>query len=265
MIEYPNIDPVIVDFGYNLKITWYSLSYVFGILFGGYYAKFLSRYFKLKISSEKIDDFITWIIIGIIIGGRLGYVIFYKPLYYLNNPVEILKTYNGGMSFHGAILGILLSSYYFCRQYKLPLFTVLDLVAISAPFGIFFGRIANFINGELYGRETDFVLAMIFPDGGNVARHPSQLYEALIEGLLLFIIMQIAVFKFQILNKFSGSAISLFLIGYGTGRFFLEFFREPDSHLGLLILNLSMGQLLCLLMITSGFILTIRQIKNSCN
>ena len=189
--------------------------------------------------------------IGIIIGGRLGYVIFYNPDYYLNNLLEIFKLWNGGMSFHGGFIGVVFAVIYSSKISKIAILILSDLIAIVAPIGIFFGRLANFINGELYGRITNHSFGMIFPNAGNSPRHPSQLYEAFFEGFLLFIIMLLFIKFTNILNK-KGLITALFLSCYGSFRFIIEFFREPDANIGLLYFNFSMGQLLSLPMIIVG-------------
>ena len=189
--------------------------------------------------------------IGIIIGGRLGYVIFYNPDYYLNNLLEIFKLWNGGMSFHGGFIGVVFAVIYSSKISKTPILILADLIAIVAPIGILFGRLANFINGELYGRITNHSFGMIFPNAGNSPRHPSQLYEAFFEGFLLFIIMLLFIKFTNILNK-KGLITALFLSCYGSFRFMIEFFREPDANIGLLYFNFSMGQLLSLPMIIVG-------------
>jgi phosphatidylglycerol:prolipoprotein diacylglycerol transferase len=189
--------------------------------------------------------------IGIIIGGRLGYVIFYNPDYYLNNLLEIFKLWNGGMSFHGGFIGVVFAVIYSSKISKTAILILADLIAIVAPIGIFFGRLANFINGELYGRITNHSFGMIFPNAGNSPRHPSQLYEAFFEGFLLFIIMLLFIKFTNILNK-KGLITALFLSCYGSFRFMIEFFREPDANIGLLYFNFSMGQLLSLPMIIVG-------------
>jgi phosphatidylglycerol:prolipoprotein diacylglycerol transferase len=246
MIPYHNIDPVIASFGV-LKISYYSLSYVIGILFGWYYACFLSQKFALPITKKQIEDFITWVIISIIIGGRLGHVLFYDPIWYFTHPIEILKTYEGGMSFHGAIIGVLIASFFYAKSQKIQMSIITDLICTVGPFGIMLGRIANFINGELYGRFTDVPWGMIFPDSPEFPRHPSQIYEAASEGLLIFIIMNIAAFKF---NAFQQKYLQtgLFLISYGIARSICEIFREPDDIFWIF----TEGQLLSIPMIVLG-------------
>ena len=243
-----NFDPVAFAL-FSFEIRWYSLAYIFGIIFGWIYCK------KILIKNQNtlnlFDDFISYLIVGIILGGRLGYVIIYNPIYYFQNPLEILMIWNGGMSFHGAVIGIVIASFLFSKKNNLDYFIFLDLIAMSSPIGIFLGRIANFINSELYGRETDIVWSVKFMMIDNLSRHPSQIYEALFEGIILFILLNF------IFNKFlfkTGVISSLFLIYYSTFRFFIEFTREPDSQVGYLFLNLTMGQIISVVFLTLGLI-----------
>ena len=245
-----NFDPV--AFGiFSLEIRWYSLAYIFGIILGWIYCK------KKLITDKNIltlfDDFITYLIIGIIIGGRLGYVLFYNSKYYLENPIEILMVWNGGMSFHGGLIGIIVASKLFSSQHKIDPFIFLDLVALSAPIGIFFGRVANFINSELYGRATDLPWSVKFILIDDIKRHPSQLYEAFFEGIILFIILMYVFNKNYLKN--SGQISGLFLILYSFFRFFTEFFRSPDPQIGYLILSLTLGQLISVLFLMIGSLL----------
>ena len=244
-----NFDPVALQV-FSVEIRWYSLAYIFGLIFGWIYCtKFLiSENTKKKL----FDDYITYLIIGVILGGRLGYVIIYNPKYFFNNFSEIFMIWNGGMSFHGGVIGIILTTIIFCKKNKQDFFYFSDLVALSAPIGLFLGRIANFINSELYGRETDVFWSVKFLAIDNLNRHPSQIYEAILEGLLLFIILNYLVSRF---NKKDGYISSLFLIFYSIFRFLIEFTREPDEHLGLLFLNLSMGQLISILVFFIGILL----------
>ena len=244
-----NFDPVAFQV-FSFEIRWYSLAYIFGLLFGWIYCKkFLIHE---KIIRKLFDDFITYIIIGIIIGGRLGYILIYNPKHFLNNLIEIPMIWNGGMSFHGAVIGIIFASFIFCKIHKQNFFYFTDLVAASAPIGIFLGRIANFINSELYGRETELFWSVKFIQIDNLNRHPSQIYEALFEGLILFIILNFFYKKF---SKKIGLISSLFLIFYSIFRFLIEFTRAPDSHLGLFILNLTMGQIMSMIFLISGLYL----------
>ncbi|MDB4232807.1 prolipoprotein diacylglyceryl transferase [Candidatus Pelagibacter sp.] len=245
-----NFDPVAFQI-FSLEIRWYSLAYIAGISLGWLYCK------KKLIKDPRIlslfDDFITYLIIGIILGGRIGYALFYNLKYYLDNPFEILMIWSGGMSFHGGLIGVIIATKLFSNKYKIDQFIFLDLVALSAPIGIFFGRIANFINSELYGRQTDVAWSVQFTLIDNIKRHPSQLYEALFEGIILFFILGYF-FKKNYLKK-PGQISGLFLIFYSLFRFFIEFFRLPDSQIGYLILNLSLGQLISIIFLILGAIL----------
>ncbi len=244
-----NFDPVAFNI-FSLEIRWYSLSYIFGIIFGwSYCKKKLIDNYKLQ---KLFDDYIFYLIIGIILGGRLGYVIIYNLNYYFYNPLEILMIWQGGMSFHGAVIGIILVTYIFSIKKKIGTFYLLDLVALSAPIGIFFGRISNFLNSELYGKETEFFWSVKFILIDNLNRHPSQIYEAIFEGLILFIILNFIISR---KNKNEGYISSLFLIFYSTFRFFIEFTREPDAHIGLVLFNLTMGQLLSIIVFLAGIFL----------
>ena len=251
-----NFDPVAFEF-LTFEIRWYSLSYIAGIVLAWIYIK----KFILKETeySKYIDDLISYVIIGVIIGGRLGYVIFYNFEYYINNPLEILMIWTGGMSFHGGVLGVIISTYLFCKKNKLSTFYFLDLISLSAPIGIFLGRIANFINSELYGTRTDFFLAVIFEKVDTVSRHPSQLYEAFFEGIILFILLNFIYKKY--INHKPGELSALFLIFYSVFRFIIEFTREPDAHIGLVFMELSQGQVMSILFFVVGLI--ILKIKNA--
>ena len=251
-----NFDPVAFEF-LTFEIRWYSLSYIAGIVLAWIYIK----KFILKETeySKYIDDLISYVIIGVIIGGRLGYVILYNFEYYISNPLEILMIWTGGMSFHGGVLGVIISTYLFCKKNKLSTFYFLDLISLSAPIGIFLGRIANFINSELYGTRTDFFLAVIFEKVDTVSRHPSQLYEAFFEGIILFILLNFIYKKY--INYKPGVLSALFLIFYSVFRFIIEFTREPDAHIGLVFMELSQGQVMSILFFVVGLI--ILKIKNA--
>ena len=254
-MNFPAIDPIAFTIG-PLAVRWYSLSYIIGILIGLILInKFIITY-KKNITKNDVYDLLNYLILGIIIGGRLGYVFFYNLEFYFYNPFEILKIWNGGMSFHGAMVGIIISIGWFSFKNNKSFFDLTDIICLVSPIGIFFGRIANFINGELYGKVTDHAFGIIFPRGGELPRHPSQLYEAFFEGLILFIILN-CLFFFTNLKSKSGIISSLFLILYGIFRFFIETLREPDAHIGLLWNLLSMGQLLCVPMIASGIVLLV--------
>ena len=245
-----NFDPVAFNL-FSLEIRWYSLSYIFGILFAWIYCK------KFLIKEEKIlnlfDDLISYIIIGVILGGRLGYVFFYNLNYYSKNVLEIFMIWEGGMSFHGGLLGVILSTYIFSKKNNINPFIFLDTISMSAPIGIFLGRMANFINSELYGRETDLFWSVKFEKVDNIFRHPSQIYEAIFEGIILFVLLNF-LFKKQF-YKSAGLISSLFLIFYSSFRFFIEFTREPDVQIGYIFLNLTLGQLLSFLFFTFGLFL----------
>lgn len=256
MIIFPDIDPVIISFG-PLAISWYSLSYVAGILLGWAYSNKLLALSPSYVSKKNIEDFVTWLIIGVIIGGRLGHVIFYDPAKYLTNPVEILKTYEGGMSFHGGILGAGLAAYLFCKKYNLKFLALGDLISNTAPIGLALGRVANFINAELYGKPSDVPWAVIFPMTDGLPRHPTQIYEALLEGVVLFLIMQYFAYKHHLLKN-PGQMSGLFLIFYSFFRSFIEFFKEPDTYNGLIAGYFTMGQILCLPMIGLGLYLMLK-------
>ncbi|RPG95107.1 MAG: prolipoprotein diacylglyceryl transferase [Candidatus Pelagibacter sp. TMED286] len=247
-----NLDPVLLDFGF-ISIRWYSLAYVFGILIGWWFGKKIISHIlnnsSLKFKIYDFDDLITYLIISIIIGGRIGYIFFYNFAYYIENPLDIIKIWEGGMSFHGALIGIIIGTYLFSSKKNVPTFFMLDIIACVAPIGIFFGRIANFINGELVGKVTTVSWGVIFPTIDMLPRHPSQLYEAILEGVILFLILNIIVFKKQYRL---GKCSYLFLICYGVLRIVGEFFREPDSNIGYLFNLLSMGTILSILMILSG-------------
>ena len=249
-----NFDPVAIQI-FSVEIRWYSLAYVFGILVGWILSK------KIFISNlnikEKFDDFITYAIIGIIVGGRLGYILFYNLSYYSNNFFEIFKIWQGGMSFHGGLLGIIIVSIWFSKKNNHNPFDYLDIISIVAPIGIFFGRIANFINSELYGIETNLPWAVKFIKVDNLYRHPSQLYEAIFEGLILFFILLF--FKKKKFAKNPGFISGLFLFFYSIFRFCIEFVRVPDDQLGYLIFSLTMGQIISFIFLTIGVYLIINK------
>ena len=254
-----NFDPVLIDFGF-LQIRWYSISYILGILLGWAYASKLIRktakdkYSVDNITKTQLDDLIIYLILGIIIGDRLGYIILYNFQYYSQNIIEIFKIWEGGMSFHGGLLGVVISILVFSNKNKLNFFKFSDIVSCVAPIGIFLGRIANFINGELYGKISNLPWAVIFPNGGSVSRHPSQIYEALLEGVLLFILINFLALKKNLLIK-TGYISGLFLILYSILRIFSEIFREPDSHIGYIFNYFSLGILLSLLTLIIGFVI----------
>ena len=257
-----NLDPVLFDLGF-VVIRWYSLAYVFGIIIGWWLGKKIIKHIlkdtKIKFNLNDFDDLISNLIISIIVGGRLGYVIFYNFNYYVSNPIDIFKVWEGGMSFHGALLGIIIGTYIFSKKKNIPTFFLLDIIACVSPIGIFFGRIANFINSELVGKATNVTWGVIFPLIDKMPRHPSQLYEAILEGFILFLILNILIFK----KKYKvGMSSSLFLIYYGVFRVVSEIFREPDAQLGYLFDLFSMGTILSFAMTLSGFIILFFLKKN---
>jgi phosphatidylglycerol---prolipoprotein diacylglyceryl transferase len=255
-IPFPHIDPVLVQVG-PLAIRWYALAYIAGIVLGWRLARRLVALPPVVASREQIDDFVTWVTLGIILGGRLGYVLFYRPDYYLFHPLEILAVWQGGMSFHGGALGVAVALFLFCRQQRLDLLAFADRVAAVVPIGIFLGRLANFANGELWGRVTDVSWGMVFPTGGPEPRHPSQLYQAGLEGLALFVLLQVLVWRPAIRAR-RGFVTGAFLVGYGLARLVGELFRQPDAHLGFLVAGITMGQLLSLPMVLAGGWLMLR-------
>ena len=245
-----NFDPVAFEI-FSLEIRWYSLAYILGISLGWLYCK--KKLIKDQKTLNIFDDYITYIIIGIILGGRIGYAIFYNLEYYLESPIEILMVWNGGMSFHGGLIGVIVASKFFSIKHKTNQFIFLDLVALSAPIGIFFGRIANFINSELYGRVADIPWSVQYTLIDDIKRHPSQLYEAFLEGIILFFILNYF-FKKNYLKK-PGQISALFLIFYSLFRFFVEYFRSPDPQIGFLMLNLTLGQLISAVFLIIGMLL----------
>ena len=251
-INFPQIDPIAISLG-PIAIRWYALAYIAGLLLGWRYCRRLANRPPVRLSARAIDDFLLWVALGVILGGRLGYILFYKPAYYLANPIEVLFIWQGGMSFHGGLLGVAVAIVLFARKEAVPVLTVADIVAGAAPIGLFFGRIANFVNGELFGRATDLPWGVVFPHGGPVPRHPSQLYEAGLEGLVLFLILY-ALVRMGALQR-TGTLTGAFLIGYAVSRLLVELVRQPDQHLGFLIGGATMGQLLSVPMLLAGLAL----------
>ncbi len=249
-LPFPNIDPILVSIG-PFAIRWYALAYVSGIVLAWRWVLWLMNRGNDALSKKDADDFLVWATLGIILGGRLGYALFYKPGDYLAQPWEILFIWQGGMSFHGGLLGTIVAVIWFCRRRGLALFAVGDLIAFGGPIGLFFGRLANFINGELFGRVSDVPWAMAFPAGGPEPRHPSQLYEAGLEGLLLFAVLCIVYFGTGARHR-PGVLTGVFAIGYAASRLFVELFREPDAHLGFLFGGVTMGQLLSVPLLLFG-------------
>jgi phosphatidylglycerol:prolipoprotein diacylglycerol transferase len=254
-LHYPRIDPVAIKIG-PLAIRWYGLAYITGLVLGWRYTVFLSRQKRFNAPDTRpnatdLDDFLFWAMAGVLLGGRLGIVLFYQPSFYFAHPVNIVKIWQGGMSFHGGMLGVVVALIVFARRRQIPLLQLSDLVACAVPIGLFFGRVANFINGELWGRVTASPLGMVFPDGGPEPRHPSQLYEASSEGVLLFVLLAILAQRPGIRMR-GGVLTGLFLIGYAVARSICELFREPDSYLGFIVGGISMGQILSFPMLLAG-------------
>jgi phosphatidylglycerol:prolipoprotein diacylglycerol transferase len=250
-MEFPAIDPVAFSLG-PLVVRWYALAYLAGFILGWRYAlRLASEKEEIRPNKTDTDDFLVWVIPAVILGGRLGYVLFYNFPYYSENPTEILMIWRGGMSFHGGILGVAVVMIVYARIHKFPVLRLSDIVCAVAPIGLLFGRIANFINGELYGRVTDAPWGIIFPQSDGLPRHPSQLYEAFLEGLVIIFVMIIFA-KMGIQKRFPGLMTGTFLCLYGLFRYLVEFVREPDAQIGLLFEFISMGQVLCLPMILAG-------------
>src|SRR6056300_312658 len=246
----PSINPVVMSLGL-IDVRWYSLAYIFAFILGSVIIKRLNSGSYRLISDDKIDKFFIWAIIGVILGGRIGYVLFYQTNLFFTKPTYILEIWNGGMSFHGGLIGMILSIYLFSLKYKIQFFYLSDLVSLVAPIGLFLGRISNFINTELYGKVTDFPLAIIYPLVDNNPRHPSQLYEAFFEGIILFLIL-LFYFSKKPKKYIMGTISGLFLIFYSIFRYLIEYLREPDYHLGLIFNYFSMGQLLCIPFFLAG-------------
>ncbi|WP_096703987.1 prolipoprotein diacylglyceryl transferase [Magnetospirillum sp. 15-1] len=250
-LAYPHLDPIALQLG-PFAIRWYALAYIAGLMTGWRYVKFLVARPPNAMTEIEVDDFLVWATLGVVLGGRLGYVLFYKPLHYLANPLEIPMVWQGGMSFHGGALGVILGIIAFSRFRGRNLFLVGDVICCAVPIGLFFGRLANFVNGELFGRVApDVEWAMVFPGGGPIPRHPSQLYEAGLEGVILFLIM-FGLWKLTDIRYRAGALSGVFLAGYGLARITAEFFRQPDAHLGFLWGGATMGQLLSIPQVLVG-------------
>ncbi len=258
LMPFPNIDPVAFSIG-PLAIHWYGLAYVAGIMLGWFYARRLAANASLwrdgqsPITAAQLDDFLVWVAAGIVLGGRIGYILFYDMAAVAANPIRAIEIWNGGMSFHGGFIGATIAMIIFARRNAIPVWSMFDTVAAVVPFGLFFGRIANFINGELWGRLSSAPWAVVFPTGGPFARHPSQLYEAGLEGIVLVLVLALLIFRFKAL-KVPGTIAGTFVVGYALCRIFVEFFREPDAQLGYLLGTnwLTMGMVLSLPMIAAG-------------
>jgi len=250
MIHYPKIDPVLIKFG-PLAVRWYGLMYIFGFVSSYLLVVHQIKKRALKIERTQVDDLYFYLILGLIIGARLGYVCFYNLSFYIENPLEVFVLWHGGMSFHGGLIGTFIAGYIVVRRKGIDFLTMLDIITPTVPLGLFFGRLGNFINGELFGKPSDMPWAMVFPQGGNIPRHPSQLYEAFFEGLVLFIVLWL----YKERKKREGDVFALFLMLYGAFRFFCEFFREPDSQVGYILGIVTMGQILSGSMLFAGLFL----------
>jgi len=253
MLTFPQIDPVMIHLG-PLAIHWYGVAYVVGLLVGWQYAIWIAKRFAPTITRVQIDDFMMWALAGIVIGGRLGHILFFELDRYLTHPLEIFMTWKGGMSFHGGMLGVIVAILLYCRKMSIPILHFADILSAITPLGLFLGRLANFINGELYGRVTDVSWGMVFPYGGPFPRHPSQIYEAFLEGLMLLVIIHIG-WRIAALRDVPGRLTGIFLLGYGIARTLVEFVREPEVIYGIFGLDFTMGQLLSLPMIIAGIYL----------
>lgn len=251
-----NFNPILIDLGL-FQIRWYSIAYILGIILGWIYAKRIikktakNKYNFVSITKSQFDDIVVYLVLGIVLGGRLGYVFFYNLEYYSQNFFEIFKLWQGGMSFHGGLLGVIISIIFFSKKTKTNFFKFADIISCVAPIGIFLGRLANFINGELYGKISTLPWAIIFPNGGSIARHPSQIYEAILEGIILFILINYLALKKQLLFK-TGYISGFFLVSYSILRIVSENFREPDIHLGYFFNYFSMGTLLSIITLIAG-------------
>ncbi len=259
----PSIDPVVFSVSF-LEIRWYSLAYIFGLLLGHIILKKLNNIKGGVLKSTDIDNFFIWAVFGIILGGRVGYVLLYQTKLFLEDPIYIFKIWNGGMSFHGGLFGMIISIYLFSKLNKIQFLFLSDMVCVVAPIGLFLGRIANFINTELIGKPTNFYISVIYPSIDRIPRHPSQLYEAFFEGIILFIILLLFFIKKNYQNNY-GFVSGLFLILYALFRFFIEFTREPDPHLGLFYNLISMGQILSIPLFIFGIILLLHNGYNRKN
>lgn len=276
MLTFPQIDPIIFSLG-PFHVRWYGLMYIIGFVACYLLVSYQARKFKWDRLLEHLDNLNIAIVAGVVLGGRLGYVLFYNLPYFLRHPLEIFATWQGGMSFHGGALGVLIALTVYSRRHDLDVWKIIDMYTITAPIGVGFGRIGNFINGELFGRVTDVPWAMVFPEGGPLPRHPSQLYEAFLEGLVLFIVLWSLKGKpwqtdqtdqtdqdgKQLIGWPHGSMTALAMMLYGCFRFLVEFVREPDAHLGTVFLGMTMGQVLSAALIAAGIILWTLRIKKA--
>ncbi len=258
VLMFPQFDPVLLSIG-PISIRWYALAYITALVVGWRLVRRWVTFAPPVATPLQADDFLTWATLGVVLGGRIGYVLFYQPGFFLTQPLQILEVWQGGMSFHGGMLGVTVAIILYCRHLRIPVLGFADRIAIAAPIGLGLGRVANFINGELWGREASAHLpwAMIFPTGGPVPRHPSQIYQALMEGLTLFVVMLVLSRRQEIRARF-GMLTGIFLVGYGIARIIGEFFRQPDAFLGFLFEGATMGQLLSVPMLIAGLVLIVR-------
>ena len=255
LLPFPVIDPVAVEIG-PFAIRWYALAYIASLLLGWRYLLHLSREEGAALTPKQVDDLLIWVTLGIVLGGRLGYVLFYNPAHYLAHPGQIAALWRGGMSFHGGLLGVVAALAIFARRRKLKLLALADPLARTMPIGLFLGRVANFINGELYGRPSEAPWAMVFPGGGSEPRHPSQLYEAAGEGVMLFVLLW--ALARSGLGRRPGFLTGAFCAAYGVVRMLAEVFRQPDAHIGFIAGGLTMGQLLSVPLLVLGLYLMAR-------
>jgi phosphatidylglycerol:prolipoprotein diacylglycerol transferase len=249
---FPEIDPIALQIG-PIAIRWYALAYIAGLFGGWQYCLRLAKRPPNIVTPMQIDDFVLWATVGVILGGRLGFVAFYQPSYYLSHPSEIFQIWKGGMSFHGGLLGVIVAMFWFSRRRGLPFFAFSDIIAVGTPIGLFFGRLANFMNGELWGRVTDVSWGVIFPSprAGPFPRHPSQLYEAALEGAVLFAVLTVLLYRFRAIRRV-GVLSGVFLVGYGIARVIVETVREPDDYVGFLPFGTTLGQWLTVPMVAAG-------------
>ncbi len=264
-LTFPEFDPAALRIGPiemlgigQIEIRWYALAYIVGLVLGWRYCRHLAATAPGGLTPEHFDDFLVWATLGVILGGRIGFVLFYNPGHYVQNPLDVLQVWRGGMSFHGGLIGVILAILLFARRHRLPLFVFGDIISCAAPIGLLLGRLANFVNGELWGRTSDLPWAVIFPhpSAGGVPRHPSQLYEAALEGLLLLVVLYWAYRRFGF--RYPGLLGAIFITGYSLSRFLVEFVRQPGFDNPFPLLGLTMGQLLCLPMMVFGVWLAVR-------
>ncbi|HZK88861.1 MAG TPA: prolipoprotein diacylglyceryl transferase [Stellaceae bacterium] len=255
-IPFPALDPIAVAFG-PFAVRWYALAYIVALIIGWRYCLMLADRPPNLVARRDIDDFLVWATLGVVLGGRVGFVLFYNLPFYVDHPLQVFELWHGGMSFHGGALGVTLAIILFARNRGLPIFALSDIVIEAIPIGLFFGRIANFINDELWGRPSDVPWAVIFPNGGNVPRHPSQLYEAVCEGILLFLLLLVA--ERRGARRRPGVETGIFLVGYAVARMSGELFRQPDAQLGFLFFigqfGVTMGQLLSVPVLIAGLMI----------